>query len=118
MIPQTGISAVEFNIWYPELLSPAYAESILRRCSQTGLKPISVQGSSFGGEGKNPVVNDVGDKLWLMVYARRLGCRRVKRTGAGRGTNGGLENVIRGLPRIGAHGGGVGRARSAGEPRQ
>ena len=94
IIPKTGFSAVEFNIWYPELLAPSYIESIVNRCSKTGLRPVCVQGTSFGGEGNNAVMNDVGHKVWLMEYAKRLGCRRVKCTGSRRGTNGGLDHVI------------------------
>lgn len=94
IIPQTGIQAVEFNLWYPELLAPSYIDSIASRCEKTGLIPASVQGTSFGGEGRSAVMNDVGHKLSLMQIAKRLGCRRVKCTGSKRGTNGGLEHLI------------------------
>ncbi|MDQ8184738.1 sugar phosphate isomerase/epimerase family protein [Pelagicoccus sp. SDUM812002] len=94
IIPKTGIQAVEFNLWYPELLAPSYIDSIASRCEKTGLVPASIQGTSFGGEGHSAVMNDVAHKLCLMQIAKRLGCRRVKCTGSRRGTNGGLEHVI------------------------
>ena len=88
--PQVGIKNIEFNVWYPRTITKAGIESIRRRCYQGGLVPISLQGTSFGGN----VVKDVSHKLWLMEQAESLGCRRVKFTGARRGEAGGLEAVI------------------------
>jgi len=90
IIPQTPIRNVEFNVWYPRSLSPAGIDSIRERCYQNGLKPISLQGSSFGGN----AAKDTAHKLWLMEKTKALGCRRVKFTGAKRGTQGGLDTVI------------------------
>ena len=90
IVPQLGLRNVEFNVWYPRNVTPAGIESIRRRCEDTGLRPISLQGTSFGGN----VLKDVTHKLWHMEQARALGCRRVKFTGARRGTEGGLEAVI------------------------
>ncbi len=90
LIPQVGIKNVEFNVWYARTITPSGIESIRERCYDTGLRPISLQGNSFGGH----VTKDVSHKLWLMEQARALGCRRVKFTGARRGEAGGLENVI------------------------
>jgi sugar phosphate isomerase/epimerase len=90
IIPQTGIKNVEFNVWYPRNITPAGLASIQERCYENGLKPISLQGTSFGDN----VLKDVTHKLWLMEKAKALGCRRVKFTGSGRGKSGGLENVI------------------------
>ena len=89
-IPETGIQNVEFNVWYPRTVTPTGIESIRERCYETGLTPISLQGSSFGGD----ALKDVTHKLWLMRKAKELGCRRVKFTGEGRGEAGGLERVI------------------------
>jgi sugar phosphate isomerase/epimerase len=94
LIPQTGLRAVEFNLWYPEVIIPAYLDSVARRCGEHGLQPICLQGSAFGGDGFHAVVHDVAHKLWFMEQARRLGCRRVKFTGGRRGTGGGLQHVI------------------------
>ncbi|MEM6843113.1 MAG: sugar phosphate isomerase/epimerase family protein [Bacteroidota bacterium] len=90
IIPQTPIRNVEFNVWYPRSLSPAGIDSIRERCYLHGLKPISLQGSSFGGNASK----DTSHKLWLMEKAKALGCRRVKFTGAKRGEQGGLDTVI------------------------
>lgn len=90
VIPKTGIKNVEFNVWYPRTITPSGISSIRERCYENGLKPICLQGSSFGGD----VLKDVTHKLWLMQQAKSLGCRRVKFTGAGRGEAGGLETVI------------------------
>jgi sugar phosphate isomerase/epimerase len=90
LIPDVGVRNVEFNVWFPRNLTPAGIESIGERCRTRGLTPICLQGTAFGGN----VVKDVTHKLWLMEQARRLGCRRVKFTGARRGTDGGLDNVI------------------------
>ena len=90
LIPKTGIKNVEFNVWYPRTVTPSGIASIRDRCYQNGLKPICLQGTSFGDD----VLKDVTHKLWLMEQAKALGCRRVKFTGAGRGKAGGLETVI------------------------
>ena len=57
---------------------------------------MCIQGTAFGGN----VLKDVTHKLWSMEQARTLGCRRVKFTGAARGTEGGLESVIATLKEI------------------
>jgi sugar phosphate isomerase/epimerase len=57
-----------------------------------------VQGSSFGASGN--IIKDVTHKLWNMEAARQLGCKRVKFTGAGRGSEGGLDAVIQVLKEI------------------
>jgi sugar phosphate isomerase/epimerase len=90
LLPQTGFKNVEFNVWYPRTVTPAGIDSIRERCYENGLTPISLQGSSFGGD----ALKDVTHKLWLMEKAKELGCRRVKFTGAGRGEAGGLDRVI------------------------
>ncbi len=90
MIPEVGIKNVEFNVWYPRNVTPRGIHHIQQQCYEHGLTPICLQGTSFGGR----AVRDVTHKLWLMEQARQLGCRRVKFTGAKRGTDGGLEQVI------------------------
>ena len=93
LIPRLPYRNVEFNCWYGRNLTPSGIEGIKARCRQHKLKPICVQGSSFGTTSNN-VIKDVTHKLWNLEAARQLGCRRVKFTGAGRGTEGGLEAVI------------------------
>jgi len=90
MIPRLGIKNVEFNVWHTRNLTPEGISSIQLRCAQRGLKPVCLQGSSFG-DGK---VVDVSHKLWCMQAAQKLGARRVKFTGSQRGTNGGVPAVI------------------------
>lgn len=94
LLPQTGLRNVEFNVWFSDTITPNYMADLKRRCARTGLRPVSLQGSSFGGEGGRGVLKDVGHKLALMYGARELGCRIVKCTGAQRGTQGGLKAVI------------------------
>lgn len=90
LIPKAGFRHVEFNCWYPRNLSPNGLTRIAQRCREQNLKPICVQGNSFG-DGRAP---DVSHKLWCMQAAKTLGCHRVKFTGSKRGTNGGLRTVI------------------------
>lgn len=98
MIPRLPFRNVEFNCWYARNLTPAGIESIRGRCREHGLTPVCVQGSSFGAGGN--IIKDVTHKLWNMEAARKLGCRRVKFTGAGRGKEGGLDAVIAVLKEI------------------
>jgi sugar phosphate isomerase/epimerase len=93
LIPEIGVKNVEFNVWYADTITPGYFRGLKERSVRAGLNPVCVQGSSFGGEGGG-VLKDVGHKLALMYGARELGCRRVKCTGAARGTQGGLKSVI------------------------
>jgi sugar phosphate isomerase/epimerase len=98
IIPTLPYKNVEFNCWYGRNLTPSGIRSIKRRCQQHKLKPVCVQGSSFGATGN--IIKDVTHKLWNMEAARQLGCKRVKFTGAGRGSEGGLEAVIQVLKEI------------------
>ncbi len=94
VIPQLGFKNVEFNLWYPGTLTPRYIDSIASRCKQSGLTPISVQGSGFGGEGRNGINKDLAHKMVLLDHCDRLGCQIVKCTGSRRGTQGGLKSII------------------------
>lgn len=93
-IPSFGFKNVEFNLWYPDTITPQYIESIGKRCEQTGLKPISLQGTGFGGAARDGLIKDVSHKLLLMQYCQQLDCHIVKFTGSQRGSNGGLKTVI------------------------
>lgn len=94
VVPQLGFKNVEFNLWYPRTLTPRYIEGIKARCEKSGLKPISVQGTGFGGEGRNGINKDLAHKMVLLDHCERLDCRIVKCTGSRRGTQGGLKSVI------------------------
>ncbi len=94
VIPDLGFTNVEFNLWYPELITPRYIESIQARCYQTGLTPVSIQASSFGGQGNADIAKDLAHKLVLLDACKELGATILKCTGARRETNGGLESVI------------------------
>lgn len=92
LVPQTGIKNVEFNVWYARNITPSGIASIRDRCYETGLRPISLQGTSFGSSGRT--VKDVSHKLWLMAQAKALGANIVKFTGSKRGQAGGLDKVV------------------------
>ncbi|MCZ6675090.1 MAG: sugar phosphate isomerase/epimerase [Verrucomicrobia bacterium] len=94
VIPELGFKNVEFNLWYPELVTSSYIESLRQRCYAAGLTPISLQGSGFGGEGRTAVIKDLSHKIVLLDGCERLGCQIVKCTGSKRGTQGGLKSVI------------------------
>lgn len=94
LLPEVGIENVEFNVWFPETITPNYIAGLKARSATAGLRPVCLQGSPFGGEGSGGIMKDVGHKLALMYGARELGCRRIKCTGANRGTQGGLKSVI------------------------
>ena len=94
VIPELGFTNVEFNLWYPDLITPRYIESIQSRCYQTGLTPVSIQASSFGGQGNAGVAKDLAHKLVLLDACKELGATILKCTGARRGMNGDLESII------------------------
>ena len=76
-IPEFGFKNVELNLWYPNQITPRYISQLKQRCADTGLTPISVQGSSFGAEGRHALMKDYSHKLLMMQYARQLGCNIV-----------------------------------------
>lgn len=94
LLPKTPFKNVEFNLWYPDTILPSYIRSLKKRCSETGLSPISLQGSGFGGTGTAGIIKDLSHKLTLLQHCRELGCRRIKCTGSRRGTQGGLDSII------------------------
>lgn len=94
-IPKLGFQNVELNLWYADQITPTYVGKLHERCIEAGLTPISVQGTAFGVDGgRSGLMKDVSHKLLMMQYAKRLGCRIVKFTGAKRGTRGGLKAII------------------------
>ncbi|MHC4433884.1 MAG: sugar phosphate isomerase/epimerase family protein, partial [Planctomycetota bacterium] len=94
IIPELGFKNVEFNLWYADTITPSYFRGLKRRCAETGLRPVSLHGTSFGGEGRSGIIKDLSHKLVLMQGCETLGCRIIKCTGSARGTNGGLKAVI------------------------
>lgn len=92
--PEVGITDIEFNLWYYDMLTTAYLDGLVERCEKLDLTPVSLQGTSFGGQGGHGLVKDFSHKQWLVMQARRLGCSVVKFTGSRRDTNGGLKHVI------------------------
>lgn len=93
-IPQLGVPNVEFNCWYARNLTPSGLDSIRKRCATKGLKPISIQASSFRGGKNHDVAREVSRLFWLMDGCDRLGCKIIKCTGARRGTAGGLDSLV------------------------
>ena len=93
-IPKLGLKNVEFNCWYARNLTPSGLNSIKKRSSATGLRPISIQASSFRGGTNHDVAREVSRLLWLMEACDRLGCRIIKCTGSKRDTNGGIESLV------------------------
>lgn len=92
MIPKLPFKNVEFNCWYARNMTLSGIASIQKRCDQYELIPVCVQGAPFGAEGN--IVKDAAHKIWNMEMARRLGCTRVKFTGATRNREGGLEAIL------------------------
>ena len=66
LLPELGVRNVEFNVWFPDVITPNYLATLKTRCAASGLKPVCLQGSGFGGEGALGVQKDVGHKLALM----------------------------------------------------
>lgn len=96
LLPKTGIRYIEFNAWFPKNLTPGKLRDMKRRCELTGLVPAVLHGSSFGGH----VTVDVCHKLRMIEAANMLGARRISATGSARGSEGGLEHIIRVLKEI------------------
>jgi len=94
LLPEIGYQYIEFNCWHPADLTPRFVRNLKGRCSEAGLQPIAVYGSSFGGEDHHELSKDVTHKLRMIDAAVELGCRRVVATGAKRGSRGGLTGIL------------------------
>jgi len=93
-MPEIGYKYVEFNLWYPSMLSPAALKLLKDRCAAASLKASSIQvNGGIGGD----LMRDFTHKVWAMEAARRLGCRMVVTTGNTRGEGGGIEAIIASL---------------------
>ena len=100
IIPRVGFRFVEFNCWYPRTMTLAKMRDLGQRCHATGLVPIAIHGTGFGGDTAADLTRDVAHKLHLMTAARELGCRRVVASGAARGTAGGIAALVTVLKEI------------------
>jgi sugar phosphate isomerase/epimerase len=96
VLPRLGYRYVELNMWHPGDLMPAKIRDIRKRCDSTGLRTSCVYSSGFGGKD----TKDAAHKVRMMEVACELGCRRISATGGARGTDGGVEGVIRVLEKI------------------
>ncbi|TDF99842.1 sugar phosphate isomerase/epimerase family protein [Paenibacillus piri] len=95
-----GYKYIELDCWHPSDLTPRVILNLKRRCAESGLVPIAVYGSSFGGNNNNEISKDVCHKLRMIDAARELGCHRIVATGSRRGQAGGLEAIIAVLKQI------------------
>jgi len=96
-MPEMGYKHVEFNLWYPSMLSPSALGSLKDRCAAASLKPSSVHvNGGIGGD----LMRDFTHKVWAMEAACRLGCRIVSTTGYNRGEKGGIEAIIASLKNL------------------
>ena len=100
MMPKAGFRYIEFNCWYPSTLTTYKMDDLRERCENHSVLPSSIHGSGFGGETSSDITRDVTHKLWMMEAAKRLGCNRISATGAARGTQGGIEEIIKVLKEI------------------
>lgn len=76
-----GYKRIEFNCWFAESLTPCRIREMRRRCEQTGLQPIALHVSAFGGLTSEQLAWNTAHKLRAMEAAVELGCRRVVASG-------------------------------------
>lgn len=74
---KAGYQRVEFNCWYPQLLTPEYIRNLKRRCEEADLRPISLHVTAFGGSTNDLLTTNVCHKIRAIEAAVELGCRRV-----------------------------------------
>jgi sugar phosphate isomerase/epimerase len=93
-LPKIGYKYVEFNCWHPVDLTPRNIGNLKQRCQDSGIRPIAVYGTSFGGNNNHELSKDVAHKIRMIEAATELGCGRIVATGTARGQSGGLEAII------------------------
>ena len=91
---EAGYQNVEFNCWYPQLLTSENIKKLKRRCEEADLRPISLHVTAFGGETNDTLTTNVCHKIRAIEAAVELGCRRVVASCMERGCAGGIEAVI------------------------
>lgn len=100
-----GYERIEFNCWYAESLTPGRIREMRRRCEGTGLQPVALHVSAFGGSTSEQLSWNTAHKLRAIEAAVELGCRRVvasgmhieDRDGERTGTNALLDDLLREL---------------------
>ena len=100
VMPKVGFQFVEFNCWHPSDILPSNIARLKMSCAEAGITPISIYGSSIGGEDTEQITKDVAHKLRMMEAALELGCHRIVATGYPTGKGGGLDAVITVLKEI------------------
>jgi len=93
-VNEAGYGHLEFNCWYPETLTPDKMMDLKARCFASGVKPASLHIGGFGGEGREAITKDLCHKMRAVDAAVELGCSMISASGAGRGTAGGLDEII------------------------
>ncbi|MFW5689986.1 MAG: sugar phosphate isomerase/epimerase family protein [Spirochaetota bacterium] len=93
-VNEAGYGHLEFNCWYPQTLTARTMADLKSRCERAGVSPGSLHVSSFGGEGHHDVTKDFCHKMRAVDAAVELGCSMISATGAKRGTQGGLDEII------------------------
>lgn len=96
--PETGYRRVEFNCWYAESLTPRRIREMKHRCEDTGLIPIALHVSAFGGNSSELLALNTAHKLRAIEAAIELGCRRVVASGMEQSK--GLDEIIRELENL------------------
>lgn len=96
--PKAGYQRVEFNCWYPESLVPSRIREMKRRCEATGLSPIALHVSAFGGATSEQLALNTAHKLRAIEAAVELGCRRV--VASGTESSGTLDEIVRELENL------------------
>jgi len=74
VITELGFTNVEFNLRYPELIASRYIESIQSRRNRSGLTPVRIQASSFGGAGKCRHCQGSGSRIGSARCLQGIGC--------------------------------------------
>ena len=72
-----GYRNVEFNCWYAESITSQRIQYLKKQCRRTGLKPIALHVSGFGGEDEEILSLNTGHKLRAIEAAAELGCNMV-----------------------------------------
>ena len=68
---------MEFNCWYAESITSQRIQYLKKQCRRTGLKPIALHVSGFGGEDEEILSLNTGHKLRAIEAAAELGCNMV-----------------------------------------
>lgn len=94
ILPKVPITYVEFDCWHPGDLTQQSINNIMENCEKTGINPIGIYSTNFGGKNQSDLCKDVAHKIRMLEVAKKVNCKRIVATACSGRPDWGLKNSI------------------------